>query len=72
MADPGRELAMASLWLLPLLSALTPVHASFVCWLSDFLALLLMLGDIYIALININYLLSQVNKTHFFIPYPLV
>lgn len=61
-------------WLFPLppLPDLTLVQTSFVCWLSDFLALLLVLGDIYIALININYLLSQVNKNHFFIPYPLV
>lgn len=65
-------MASLQLPLLPLLPALTPVQAPFVCWLSDFLALLIILGDIYIALININYLLSQVNKTHFFIPYPLV
>lgn len=52
-------------------SAHTLVQAPFICWLSDFLAFLVMLGDIYIALININYLLSQVKKTQFFIPYPL-
>lgn len=53
---------------LPPLPALTLVQTFFVCWLSDFLALLLMLGDIYIALININYLLSQVNKNIFLFP----
>lgn len=58
-AGPSGELATAA----PL-----PLRASFVCWLSDYWALLLMLGDIYIALININYLLSQVNKTLFLLP----